>query len=82
MSVVRINFEGLNIQFCQIQVDKFDVGLRPSVQGLNIRALKFQNLCAEFLCFSLFFQLQLARWLLSLQLFFGDLDCFSSPLLK
>ena len=42
LSITGINFEGfLDIQLCQIQVDKFNVGLRPSVQGFNICALKF-----------------------------------------
>ena len=56
LSITGINFEGfLDIQLCQIQVDKFNVGLRPSVQGFNIRALKFQNLNGrahcQFQCF-------------------------------
>ena len=48
LPIITINFEGfLDIQLCQIQVDKFTVGLRPSLQGLNTRAPKFQNLDAR-----------------------------------
>jgi len=78
-SIITINFEGfLDIQLCQIQVDKFTVGLRPSLQGLNTRAPKFQNFVQSFSASLYSFSFSLHATQLSLQLIFSALDCFSS----